>query len=120
MNSGALRALEFDRIVDAVRSFALTPTGASALAGIRPDTDARRVQEALQATTETARYLADQPLFPLRAPDDLEEGQGQLPEADLDHGARCLVHRRDCGGPASDCGAERGHGSRESRAGGDP
>ena len=32
MNSGALRALEFDRIVDAVRSFALTPTGASALA----------------------------------------------------------------------------------------
>ncbi|HZA36539.1 MAG TPA: endonuclease MutS2 [Vicinamibacterales bacterium] len=73
MNSGARRALEFDRIVDAVRSFALTPTGASALAGIRPDTDARRVQDALQATTETARYLADQPLFPLRAPDDLEE-----------------------------------------------
>ena len=73
MNSGALRALEFDRIVDAVRSFSLTPTGASALAMIRPDTDTRRVQEALHATTETARYLTDQPLFPLRAPDDLEE-----------------------------------------------
>ena len=73
MNPGALRALEFDRIVDAVRSFALTPTGASALAAVRPDTDVRRVQEALQATTETARYLQDQPLFPLRAPDDLEE-----------------------------------------------
>ena len=73
MNPGALRALEFDRIVDAVRSFALTPTGASALAAVRPDTDVRRVQEALQATTETARYLQDQPLFPLRAPEDLEE-----------------------------------------------
>ena len=78
MNSGALRALEFDRIVDAVRSFALTPTGASALAAVRPDTDARRVQEALQATTETARYLADQPLFPLRAPGDLEESLALL------------------------------------------
>jgi DNA mismatch repair protein MutS2 len=73
MNPGALRALEFDRIVDAVRSFALTPTGASALEAVRPDTDPRRVQDALQGTTETARYLADQPLFPLRAPEDLEE-----------------------------------------------
>jgi DNA mismatch repair protein MutS2 len=73
MNPGALRALEFDRIVAAVRSFALTPTGASALDDLRPDIDPRRVQEALQATTETARYLEAQPLFPLRAPEDLEE-----------------------------------------------
>ena len=73
MNPGALRALEFDRIVDALRSFALTPTGASALGAVRPDIDARRVQEALQATTEAKRYLEDHPVFPLRAPDDLEE-----------------------------------------------
>ena len=73
MNPGALRALEFDRIVDAVRSFALTPTGASALSGVRPEIDARRVQDSLQSTSETARYLRDQPLFPLRAPEDLEE-----------------------------------------------
>ena len=33
MNPGALRALEFDRIVAAVRSFALTPTGARAPRG---------------------------------------------------------------------------------------
>ncbi len=73
MNPGALRALEFDRIVDALRSFALTPTGASALGAVRPDIDARRVQEALQATTEAKRYLEDHPVFPLRAPEDLEE-----------------------------------------------
>jgi DNA mismatch repair protein MutS2 len=73
MNPGALRALEFDRIVAAVRSLALTPIGASSLTALRPETDPRRVQEALQATTETVRYLADQPVFPLRAPEDLED-----------------------------------------------
>jgi DNA mismatch repair protein MutS2 len=73
MNPGALRALEFDRIVAAVRSLALTPIGASALAILRPETDQRRVQDALHATTETVRYLADQPVFPLRAPADLED-----------------------------------------------
>ena len=73
MNPGALRALEFDRIVAAVRSLALTPIGASSLAALRPETDPRRVQDALQATTETVRYLADQPVFPLRAPEDLED-----------------------------------------------
>jgi DNA mismatch repair protein MutS2 len=73
MNPGALRALEFDRLVAAVRSLALTPIGAAALGRLRPDTESRRVQDALQATTETVRYLADQPVFPLRAPDDLED-----------------------------------------------
>lgn len=73
MNPGALRALEFDRVVAAVRSFALTPPGAARLAAITPERDARRVQEALQATTEIVRYLEAQPTFPLRAPDDLED-----------------------------------------------
>jgi DNA mismatch repair protein MutS2 len=72
MNTGALRALEFDRIVAAVRSFALTPTGAARLDALAPETDVFRVQEALQATTEAVRYLESQPVFPLRAPDDLE------------------------------------------------
>ena len=73
MNPGALRALEFDRIVAAVRSFALTPTGRARLAGLRPLVEAKPVQDALGATTETVRYLESQPVFPLRAPEDLDE-----------------------------------------------
>ena len=72
MHAGALRALEFDRVVEAVRSFALTPLGAGRLAELRPQTDLRRVQSALAGTTETVEYLADNPLIPLEAPADLE------------------------------------------------
>ena len=36
MHAGALRALEFDRIVEAVRRFALTPAGAARLAQLAP------------------------------------------------------------------------------------
>ncbi len=73
MHPGALRALEFDRIVAAVRSFALTPTGALRLDHLGPDTDASRVREALAATSEAVRYLTDNAVFPLRATDDLPE-----------------------------------------------
>jgi DNA mismatch repair protein MutS2 len=72
MTPGGLRALEFDRVVAAVRSFALTPTGALRLDGLRPLTDPGAVREALAATTETVAYLASNPVFPLRAPEDLE------------------------------------------------
>ena len=72
MHAGALRALEFDRVVEAVRSFALTPLGAARLANLRPQTDPRRVQTALAATTETVKYLGDNPLIPLEAASDLE------------------------------------------------
>jgi DNA mismatch repair protein MutS2 len=73
MTPGALRALEFDRIVSAVRSFALTPIGADRLGMLAPSSDARTVEAALTATTEVVRYLASQPVFPLRASDDLPE-----------------------------------------------
>jgi DNA mismatch repair protein MutS2 len=73
MTPGALRALEFDRIVCAVRSFALTPIGADRLGRLTPVSDARAVDGALAATTETVRYLASQPVFPLRASDDLPD-----------------------------------------------
>jgi DNA mismatch repair protein MutS2 len=73
MQAGALRALEFDRIVAAVRSFALTPTGAIRLGDLQPETDRATVAESLSLTTETVRYLADAALFPLRAPADLED-----------------------------------------------
>ena len=72
MHAGALKALEFDRVVEAVRSFALTPLGDARLAALRPQTDFRAVQTALAATTEAVKYLGDNPIFPLDAPRDLE------------------------------------------------
>jgi DNA mismatch repair protein MutS2 len=72
MHAGALRALEFDRIVSVVTGLALTPTGAARLEDLRPLTDASRVIAAQRATSEGARFLVDNPGFPLRAPSDLE------------------------------------------------
>ena len=72
MHPGALRALEFDRVVSVVTGLALTPTGEARLAQLRPLTDAARVIAAQRATSEGARFLADNPGFPLRAPADLE------------------------------------------------
>ena len=72
MHEGALRSLEFDRIVDAVQSFALTPLGAARLAQLRPLTDVRKVQAALAATSECVRYLESNGPLALQAPSDLE------------------------------------------------
>src|SRR5688572_21722896 len=72
MTAGGLKALEFDRVVAAVRSFALTATGAARLGALRPATDQAVVREALAATSEAVSYLASNPVFPLRAPEDLE------------------------------------------------
>ncbi|MEO8078599.1 MAG: Smr/MutS family protein, partial [Acidobacteriota bacterium] len=71
MQAGALRALEFDRIVDAVRRFALTPPGAARLAQLRPGTEPGSVAAALAATAETVRFLGDSQLS-LHAPADLD------------------------------------------------
>jgi DNA mismatch repair protein MutS2 len=71
MTPGALRALEFTRIVEVVRGFALTSTGDARVADLKPQTDPQRVQLLLSATTEGVRYLSANPLFPLRAPADL-------------------------------------------------
>jgi len=73
MRPGALRALEFDRIVEAVKSFALTPMGAERLARLQPSTDPPQVAQLLAATSETARYIAAQGVFPLRASSDLPQ-----------------------------------------------
>ena len=59
MNAGALRALEFDRIVEAVGRLALTPFGAARLARLEPQTDAPAVRGALAATSETVRFLGE-------------------------------------------------------------
>jgi DNA mismatch repair protein MutS2 len=72
MQPGALRALEFDRIVQAVSRLAQTPPGAARLAAMRPMTDPRAVSRALAATSETARFLDDNPIS-LRAPAELDD-----------------------------------------------
>src|SRR5687768_6028917 len=73
MHSGALRALEFHRIVSVVRGLAVTPTGEARLAELHPLTDAAAIAAAQRGTTEGARFLENHPGFPLRAPADLDE-----------------------------------------------
>jgi DNA mismatch repair protein MutS2 len=71
MHAAALRALEFDRIVDAVRAFALTPMGEERLAALEPSTEPNEVAELLAATSQAAQYIAKHGGFPLRAHADL-------------------------------------------------
>ena len=73
MQSAVLRALDFDRIVEMVRGFALTPMGDERLARLAPSGDAPKVAQWLAATTETTRYLAANALFPLRASSELPQ-----------------------------------------------
>jgi DNA mismatch repair protein MutS2 len=71
MTPGALRALEFNRIVSVLSGLAVTPTGRDQLAALHPFKDEAEVVAAQRATTEGVRFLADHPGFPLRAPADL-------------------------------------------------
>lgn len=71
MNPGALRALEFDRVVAALSSFAITPLGEARLEAVAPEVEPRRVQGLQQDTAEAIRYLASQAPFGLRAASDL-------------------------------------------------
>jgi DNA mismatch repair protein MutS2 len=73
MQPSALRALEFDRIVEAVKTFALTPMGTGRLSQLQPSIDPQRVADLLAHTTEAARFLAANGALPLRASDDLPQ-----------------------------------------------
>lgn len=73
MHPGVLRALEFDRIVEAVRELALTPMGNERIAGLTPSTDPQKVAYQLAATTEAANFIAAHGTFPLRASADLPQ-----------------------------------------------
>ncbi|HTM04280.1 MAG TPA: endonuclease MutS2 [Vicinamibacterales bacterium] len=73
MHGPTLKSLEFDRIVSVVAGLAATPTGHDRLIQLHPMTDAPPMVAALRATTEGAKFLADYPGFPLRAPSDLEQ-----------------------------------------------
>ena len=72
MHTGALRALEFDRIVEVVRGFAVTPLGVARLADLAPQADPQRVAHLQGATSETVRYLQTSGPFPLTAPAEIE------------------------------------------------
>lgn len=78
MNIAALRALEFDRIVDGVRGFALTPMGRERLRQLAPSTDRATVAGLLAATTETVRFISRHGTFALRAHEDLPDSLAAL------------------------------------------
>jgi DNA mismatch repair protein MutS2 len=71
MQPAVLRALEFDRIVEAVRGFAATPLGDDRLAALAPSIDPQRVSHLLASTTETAAFITKVGAFALRASEDL-------------------------------------------------
>ncbi|HEX3644084.1 MAG TPA: endonuclease MutS2 [Vicinamibacterales bacterium] len=73
MQTSALRALEFDRIVEAVTDFALTPMGAERLSRLTPSIDPPQVAQWQAATTETVRFVSAHGPFPLRASSDLPQ-----------------------------------------------
>src|SRR5215510_12625298 len=73
MQPGVLRALEFDKIVEAVARFGVTPMGIERLAGLVPSIDPQDVADLLAHTTETSRYLAENGLLPIRASADLPQ-----------------------------------------------
>jgi DNA mismatch repair protein MutS2 len=72
MQSGTLRALEFDRIVAAVVRLAQTPPGAERLARLHPADDPDVVSRALALTAEGARFLSGTGEIALRAPAELD------------------------------------------------
>src|SRR6476469_7795004 len=78
MQPSALRALEFDRIAEAVTGFALTPMGAERLSQLRPSTDPQQVAQWQAATTETVRFVTAHGVFPLRASSDLPQILGSI------------------------------------------
>jgi DNA mismatch repair protein MutS2 len=73
MQLSALRALEFDRIVESVTDFAATPMGAERLSRLTPSADPGQVAQWQAATTETIRFINAHGLFPLRASAELPQ-----------------------------------------------
>ena len=72
MHPGALKALEFDRIVAAVTRLAQTPPGAERLSQLHPAHDPETVSRGLSTTSEAARFLSGTGEIGLRAPAELD------------------------------------------------
>ena len=73
MQLSALRALEFERIVDAVTACALTPMGADRLTRLVPSPDPARVAHLLAGTSEAARFISAVGPLPLRGSSELPQ-----------------------------------------------
>jgi DNA mismatch repair protein MutS2 len=73
MQASVLRALEFDRIVEAVRGLTVTPMGDARIVRMSPSTDPQKVAHQLAATTETAVFVAKHGALPLHASPDLPQ-----------------------------------------------
>ena len=71
MHTATLKALEFDHVIAAVRSFTVTPLGASAVDKLFPLTDTQLVEAALAATSDGVRFLNVNGPFGLDGPSDL-------------------------------------------------
>jgi DNA mismatch repair protein MutS2 len=78
MHPAVLRALEFDRIVEAVRGFASTPMGDERLARLQPSPDPQKVAQLLAATTEAVTFITRQGVLPLNAAASLPRVLGAL------------------------------------------
>jgi DNA mismatch repair protein MutS2 len=78
MQPALLRALEFDRIVEAVRGFAATPMGDERLSRLQPSPDPQKVGQLLAATTEAVAFITKQGLLPLAASAGLPRILGAL------------------------------------------
>jgi DNA mismatch repair protein MutS2 len=72
MQAAALRALEFDRIREALAREALTPLGRVRALALEPSGDAAEVQRRLDLTVEAVTFVKDDGSLGISAPEDLE------------------------------------------------
>ncbi|MPZ16837.1 MAG: hypothetical protein GEV06_02800 [Luteitalea sp.] len=78
MSPGTLRTLEFDRIVQVVRTFALTPLGARRVSTLQPATETVQVLRGLALTREVVAFHDEAGGFPLRANEGLDQALAAL------------------------------------------
>ncbi|MDE3154676.1 MAG: endonuclease MutS2, partial [Acidobacteriota bacterium] len=71
MQAGVLRFLEFERVLEAVRSLTRTPLGAARIEALQPATERDEVAGQLARTSEAVALIDRHGLLPLRAPADL-------------------------------------------------
>src|SRR5215471_4930790 len=72
MQATALRALEFDRIREALAHEALTPLGRARAVALEPSGDAAEVARRLALTAESVAFVRDDGSLAVSAPEDLE------------------------------------------------
>ncbi len=82
MQPAVLRALEFDRIRDALAHDALTPLGRTRVLALEPATDPAAVASALALSGEAVAFEGAGGLLAISAPADLEAVLGALDVAD--------------------------------------